>query len=75
MKKQLNEFETKSYEFDLWRIKCALSRKFGSQKKAAEVLGIDEANLSRVLSGLVDCSCRTYWQIFQYAGFTLLHNV
>ena len=71
MKTQLpSQFEL-PYSMDLWRIRTGLLRNYGSQKEVAKLLHLDEANLSKILTGVVDCNCKLYWLLCQMAGLWL----
>lgn len=75
MKTQLNETESRAYRLLLWRIKCRLSQFYGSQKQAAKELGIDETQLSKILSGTVDCNCKLFFRLLNYSRLEISANV
>lgn len=74
MKTQLTSLESDAYRALLWRIKCRLSQFYGSQRKVAKHLGIDPANLSRILSGVTDCNSKLLFQLLNIVGMVIIAN-
>lgn len=69
-----SQFEL-SYSKDLWRIRMGLLRNYGSQKEVSRLLNINEANLSKILTGVVDCNCKLYWLLCHMAGLWLSSEI
>lgn len=58
---RLSQFASEHYSKWLWHVRVSLTIHKSSQKELAGYLGIDEANLSRILSGRIIPSVTFYF--------------
>lgn len=62
----------REYGSFLWRLRGALLDKFGTQRNVCTALGVDPSNLSKFLSGTIDCNSRLFFELLYLAGFQIV---
>lgn len=61
-----NEKSSSDYSAWLWRVRLSIASEGASEKDFAKFLGIDPANLSRILNGKVIPSIAFYFQFGEF---------
>lgn len=74
MRTLLDDVLDEEYKLFLWRLRICLLDAYGTQKKAAEAIGIDPANLSKYLTGVVDCNSKLLFRMISLAHMVVIKN-